>query len=85
MEGFTLCSIPASARAVYAPRENPFDKASDCPENQVLEMNRDATEDANFITLTIILHEEHVALDDMLGEIPSEHQIKNFCEPAEDG
>jgi hypothetical protein len=25
-EGITLCSIPASARAVYAPRENPFGK-----------------------------------------------------------
>ena len=48
-------------------------------------MNRDATEDADFITLTIMLHEEHVALDDMLGEVPREHQIKNFGEPAEDG
>ena len=85
MEGLTLASIPASARAVYAPRENPFDKTLDCTENQVLEMNRDATEDADFITRTIIPHEEHVAFDNMLGEVPREHQIKNLAKPAEDG
>jgi hypothetical protein len=85
MEGITLATIPASARAVYAPRENPFGKTSDCTENQVLEMNKDATEDADFITMTIIPHEEHVALDDMLGEVPREHQIKNLARPAEDG
>ena len=48
-------------------------KTSDYPENQVLEMNRDATEDADFITQTIMFHEEHVALDDMFGEVPREH------------
>jgi len=72
MEGITLCSIPASARAVYAPRENPFDETSDCVENQVLETKKDATKEADFITPTIILHEERVALDDMLGEVPRE-------------
>ena len=29
-EGLTLCSIPASARAMYAPREYPSEKRSDC-------------------------------------------------------
>ena len=72
IEGITLCNIPASARAVYAPRENPFDKPSDCMGNQVLEMKKDATEEADFIIRTIILHEERVALEDMLGEVPCE-------------
>jgi len=57
---------------VYAPRENPFDEMSDCVENQVLEMKKDATEDADFITRMIILHEERVALDDMFGEVSRE-------------
>ena len=60
-------------------------KTSDCTENQVPEMNKDATEDADFITRAIIPHEEHVALDDMLGEVPREHQIKNLAKPAEHG
>jgi len=55
--------------AVYAPQENPFDEMSDCVENQVLKMKKDATKDADFITWTIILNEEGVALNDMLREV----------------
>ena len=40
--------------------------------NQVLGMKRDATEEADLIIRTIILHDEHVALEDMLGEVPRE-------------
>ena len=43
---------------------------SDRMKNQVLEMKKDATEEADFISRTIILHDEHVALDDMLREVP---------------
>ena len=46
-------------------------------------MNSDATKDADFITRTIIPHEEHVALGDMLGEVPREHQIKYLGKPTE--
>ena len=49
---------------------------------QVLEVDKNATEDADFITRTIIPHEEHIALNDMLGEVPREHQIKFLSKPA---
>ena len=54
-------------------------------ENQYPEMNKDATEDANFITLMVILHEEPVALDDMLGEVPCKPFVKKLGDRAEDG
>ena len=48
-------------------------------------MNKDATEDANFVTLMVILHKEPVALDDMLGEVPCKPFVKKLGEGAEDG
>jgi len=63
-----LCSIPASARAVYAPRENPSVNQSDW---LAVKMNKRArTEDADGVTLAIILHEELVAIGYMFREVP---------------
>jgi len=48
------------------------------------EMNEDATEDANFVALMIILHEEGVALDDMLGDVPCKPFVKNLGEGTQE-
>ena len=48
------------------------------------EMNEDATEDVNFVALMIILHEERVALGDMLGEVPRKTLVKDLGERTED-
>jgi hypothetical protein len=46
-------------------------------------MNKDATEDTNLVALMIILHEELVALDDMLGEVPCKPLVKNHGDVTE--
>jgi hypothetical protein len=53
--------------------------------NQYPEMNKDATEDANSVTLMVILHEEPVALNDMLRKVPCKPFVKKLGEGAEDG
>ncbi len=53
-------------------------------ENWYPEMNKDATEEVNFVALMIILHEEPVALDDMLGEVPCKPFVKHHGEMTED-
>ena len=45
----------------------------------------DATEDENFVILMVILHEEPVALDDMLGEVPCEPFVKKLGDREEYG
>ena len=74
-EGLTLCIIPASARAMYAPRENPSGKMSDCLEDVPKKQNKNATEEANFVTAPVILHDKHVAIEYMLIEVPREPMV----------
>jgi hypothetical protein len=75
-DGLTLLIIPASARAMYAPREYPSRKMSDHIDDDPEKKNKNATEETNFITAPVILHEKHVSIDYMLTEVPREPRVK---------
>ena len=84
-EGITLCSIPGSARAVYAPRENPFGKRYQIVwRDRFPRGTKKCTEEAKFITLMVIPHEERVALDNMLVEVPRKSFVKKPGNRPED-
>jgi len=48
------------------------------------EKNNNATEEANFITVPVILHEKHVAIEHMLIEVPGEPTVKKLGNRAEE-
>ena len=70
---------------MYAPRENPFGKKYQivCGE-RFPRGTRNATEEADFITLMVIPHEECVAVDDMLVEVPRKSFVKKPGNRPED-
>ena len=56
----TLCSIPANARAVYAPREKPTLRLVES-----IILHGVLTEKTNLVTRSVVIHQEFVALHDM--------------------
>ena len=82
-EGLTLCIIPASARAMYAPREYPSGNLLDCMDDAP-KKKKNATEEANFIAAPVMLHEKHVAIEYMLIEVPRKPMVEKFGNRAEE-
>ena len=80
----TLYNIPASARAVYAPRENPGQRGASEPLSMRATMWTRRTEQANFVANIVILHKEIVSIYHMLIEIPSNSLIQELGSPLKD-
>jgi hypothetical protein len=79
VRNYTLCSIPASARAVYAPREKPIDENPlSKPLTSRTAMWTRRTKDADFVTNVVILHEEFVSPHYMVVEIPGDSFIQKL-------
>ena len=70
---------------MYAPRENPFGKKHQIVWRERIRIGtRNATEEAKFVTLMVIPHEECVAVDDMLVEVPRKSFVKKPGNRPED-
>ena len=54
-----------------------FRKMSDCMDD-VPKKDKNPTEEGNSITVRVLLHEKHVAIEHMLTEVPREPTVKRL-------
>ena len=83
---YTLCNIPASARAMYAPRENPRNETATGEPSSLgtTTIWTRQTEQANGVAFIVILHEELVTVLHMLIEVPSNSLIQDRRPPMKE-
>ena len=74
----TMWSIPARARAVYAPLL--YVVVSRGPRQA--RVNRRESKDADTIVREVVLHQESVGVHNVSTEIPSDGQVCGVCEPT---